>query len=56
MREIEAALPAIPTTHDLWLGDARELDLAWHPQLHHLSFGQGCGFRADEETAICGDD
>ncbi len=26
IREIEAALPGIPTHHDLWRHDARELD------------------------------
>jgi hypothetical protein len=26
IREIESVLPSIPTTHDLWQGDARELD------------------------------
>jgi hypothetical protein len=26
IREIESVLPSIPTAHDLWHGDARELD------------------------------
>lgn len=26
VRDIEAALPGIPTSHDLWRRDARELD------------------------------
>ena len=34
MREIEAALAAIPATHDLWRGDARELDS--RPTVAHI--------------------
>jgi hypothetical protein len=34
MREIEAVLPAIPTTHDLWRGDARELDFIPDNSVH----------------------
>jgi hypothetical protein len=34
MREIEAVLSAIPTTHDLWRGDARELDFIPDKSVH----------------------
>ena len=34
MKEIEAALPAIPTTHDLWRGDARALDFIPDNSVH----------------------
>jgi len=34
MREIEAVLPAIPTTHDLWRGDARVLDFIPDNSVH----------------------
>ena len=34
MREIEAVLPAIPTAHDLWRGDARALDFTPDNSVH----------------------
>ena len=40
MKGIEAALPAIPTTHDLWRGDARELDFIPGSSRHLLALGR----------------
>lgn len=34
MREVEAVLPTIPTTHDLWRGDARTLDFIPDNSVH----------------------
>ena len=44
MRAIEAALPAIPTTHDLWRGDARA---RFHPRQQRAS---GADFAALLDT------
>jgi len=34
IRKIESVLPSIPTTHDLWQGDARELDFIPDGSVH----------------------